>query len=148
MSRGVAATICTCRFVSFRSFLDQEQVRRLGDGDGQRVADQEQRQRQIGFDIVARQKLDHFGIEQPRFELGVRNAIFGGQAFDDLIFGADIQFDEDLAEQLVLARRPAAVAERLLQALEREIALARAAGCPGVAELRWRWTWRKGKGEG
>ncbi len=68
-------------------FLDQKQVRGLRDRQREHAANVEQRQHQVLLDVVSRQDVDHARIVEPRFELGIRNAVFGGQAFDHLVFG-------------------------------------------------------------
>ena len=83
--------------------VDQEQVRRLGDGDRQHAADQEQRQHEVLLDVLPRQDVDDLRVEQPGVELGVGHAVLGGQALDHLVLGAVLQLDEDLAQQLLRA---------------------------------------------
>ena len=102
MSLAVAATICTSQLRQLPHFVDQEQVRRLGDRDGQHAADEKQRQHQVRFDVLARQQFDDLRIVQPGFELGVGHAVFVGQALDDLIFGAKPLLDQNFAQQLSL----------------------------------------------
>ncbi len=87
----------------FADFVDQEQVRRLGDGDRQHAANQEQRQHQVLFDVFPRQQFDDLQVAKPRFELGVGHAILAGQALDDLILGAVALVDENFAQQLIHA---------------------------------------------
>ena len=91
-------------------FVDQEQVRRFRDGDGQHVANAEQRQDEVLFDEFARQDVDDLQVHVPGVELGVGDAVLHRQALDDLVLGAVLQFDEDFAQQalrtdLVLLRK-------------------------------------------
>ncbi len=102
--------------------VDQEQVRRLGDGDRQHAADQKQRQHEVLFDVLARQNVDDLRIEQPGVELGVGHAVFGRQALDHLVLGAVFQLDEDFAQQLLAALLLLPL-QRRLQVVGREIAL-------------------------
>ena len=97
-------------------FVDQEQVRRLADGQDQRAADHEQRQHQVLLDELAGQHVDDFGIVQPSFQAGVGHAVLRRQAFDDVFFGAIARLDQDFSQQLILpARLPFLLCQRGLQ---------------------------------
>ena len=102
--------------------VDQEQVRRLGDGHRQHAADHEQRQHEVLLDVLPRQDVDDLRVEQPGVELGVGHAVFGGQALDHLVLGAVVPLDEDLAQQLVPPLL-LLLLQRRLQVVGREIAL-------------------------
>ena len=67
-------------------FVDKEHVRRFDDGDGERVADAEERQHEVFFDVVSWQQVGDGRVAQPWFELGIGNAHHLGQALDDLLF--------------------------------------------------------------
>ena len=69
-------------------FVDEEEVRRLGDGDRQHAADQKQRQHKVFLGVLPRQHVDHLRVQQPGVELGIRHAVFGGQTLDHLVLGA------------------------------------------------------------
>ncbi len=116
MSLAVAATICTSQLRQRPDLVDQEQVRRLGDRHREHVAHAEQRQHQVGLDVLARQQLDALGIAQAGIELGVGDAVLAGQALDDLLLGAELQLDEDFAQQLVLPSAAAAQASAVSSA--------------------------------
>ena len=100
------------------NFFDEEEVRRFRHGQREHAADDEQRQHEVLLDVLARQDVHDFCVQQPGVELRVGDAKFACQAFDDLILGAEVLLDEDLAQQMIL---PALLllSQRGLQTLRR-----------------------------
>ena len=84
-------------------FVDQKEVRRLGDRNGERAADAKQREDQIFLDIFPRQDVDDPGVGDAGFQLGERNAIDAGQALGDMVLGAVLQVDEDFAKEFAVS---------------------------------------------
>ena len=121
MSRGVAATICTCRRVRLRS----SSIRNRFDGSATATVSVSRTRNSGSTRFVSMysrgRRSTIFGIVEPRLELGIGHAVLGRQALDDLLLGADIEIDEDFAEQLPLAAS-LLLRQRLLEGLDREIA--------------------------
>ncbi len=84
-------------------FLDEEEVGGLGDGDGERAVDEEEGEDGVCLDELARELVGDSRVGDPRGELCVGDAVGLGERFDDLVFGDEVEVDEDLAEESLLA---------------------------------------------
>ena len=103
--------------------IQQEHVRRFGDGDRQCVSNLEQRKNDVLFDEFPRQQFHDLGVEQPRVQADEWQLELDGQAFQNLFFGAEFPVDQQFPQQFGLITfllQP----QRLLQPLGREKAAA------------------------
>ena len=83
--------------------IDEKNVRRFGDGNGQDVTDFEQRKNCVLFDEFSWKRLEHLRIEHPVVEPDVRHTEFMRQALQNAFLAAQFSLDDHFAEQLGIA---------------------------------------------